>query len=189
MFFTNGWKTNGASLLGGGMGRGPPLTLFQDYVLPFLIFYPTPQRPGSRQTRDWILYLEPSGMTSNFTRSLKEGNLVPAADGKKEGAYAAVGDTHRFLSRCRTAFPSAARGRGQNQPVNYGRDDESLCVTHKSELRTAERGLRTSCKWQPRARGFIQAANNLNEKDHCRMLVIRLRPGAERSERRQRPQI
>lgn len=34
----------------GGGRHGVPLTLFQDYVLPVLIFFQTPQRPGGWQT-------------------------------------------------------------------------------------------------------------------------------------------
>lgn len=35
--------------------------------------------------------------------------------------------------------------------------------------------------WQPRARGFTQATNNLIKKDGCCKLVIRLHVGADPS--------
>lgn len=86
-------------------------------------------------------------MTSNFTRSLKEGNMVPAAarreaDGekKKEPATltASSADVEQHSRRPRGG------GVAKTSLSITALDDESLCMTRRSERRTAER---PTCTW------------------------------------------
>lgn len=144
--------------------------MFQDSVPPFSDFSDSAETRQSENS-DWILYLEAAGMTSNFIRSSKEGNVVPAAarwEKKKERS-----PLPRQMSN---SVPAAARGRGQNPACQ---------IRPESRRRAAERRSQAS----PRARGRTQAANELIEKDRCGVLVIRLHVGADHSERRQRSQI
>lgn len=118
-------------------GRGPPLTLFQDYVPAFLIFTRLRRDPAAGKLGLDSIF--GSSWNDQFHPFIKGGNVVPAAaHGKKEERrHRQQRDARRFLGRCRPAFPWPRGGVARTQPVNSSRDDES-------RWRTAERRRQAS---------------------------------------------